>query len=531
MNNLLFIFLFLMVVSLMTSCAQLLPQPTPTSVPTVTPTPTPALVDVAGLACQGKAIPSASKVTDSSEASYNIFIVNMDGSSNPWNRDLPQSLSAKGIDNLNVVLCVGAQEPDPNSFDCGTYKSANGDTVGLKRSRYLLNTRLVSASTGQTIFDEQVVGQMPDCPADFDTNDPHIIDSVLYGEDIGLKDVMDQQLPYFMPTAALIPMGKNLGMGGNNWDKGSLVEISPDARLLASVPITDQTVIEIWDVDTQTKKLSLEGHSSKIHFIGDIIFSPDGKHLVSLGRGAKSELFLWDIQSGRYIHNLLENKNETIYAGSFAFSPDGKKLAAVTSKGITVWDVASGQSLQLINMNVNGLSFIFTPDSTGLVTEDFSGNMKIWDVQTGIVKVDLGKHGYYSKLAFTSDGKLLKALNFPNNTDDQIQFQMLVIDMQTGTVMVETQPQSIPIEVSTFNSYIFDADHDLLINNHYWNQNGSLRVYDIKQGLLALELVSYPGLNGSGVTYPHGKYLPIIHWSGERYLLDTSWLYLLLPGD
>ncbi|HMB21967.1 MAG TPA: hypothetical protein VKP08_04000, partial [Anaerolineales bacterium] len=288
-------------------------------------------------------------------------------------------------------------------------------------------------------------------------------------------------------------------------------------------------------VNTQNQTSTLKGHNPKIFSINDVVFSPDGKYLASSGCSSNfsCELFLWETQSGNRLYSLLNPENETVRVGSIVFSPDGKKLAAVTSDGITVWDVAGGQRLQTIHLDAKGQLLIFTPDGTGLASQDlkdFKGNMKIWDVQSGTSRVDLGTHDPYYQLAFTSDGKLLKALNF-TGPENEKQIEMVVFDAQTGKVIEEMQPLQEPKGVSTSVFYLFDADHDLLVQSHYLNQNGSLRIYDLKQGELALALFSYTGKKGSASGFSQRHYLPITHWGRERYLLDIRWLYHLLPGD
>jgi hypothetical protein len=105
---------------------------------------------------------------------------------------------------------------------------------------------------------------------------------------------------------------------------------------------------------------------------------------------------------------------------------------------------------------------------------------------------------------------------------------MTVFDTQTGQVVEETQPLQEPKGYSTYILYLFDADHDLLVQSHYINRDGSLRFYDLKQGRLLLTLFSNTSLNGNGTYVLPGYYLPVTHLDGERYLLDIRWFYQML---
>jgi hypothetical protein len=88
-----------------------------------------------------------------------------------------------------------------------------------------------------------------------------------------------------------------------------------------------------------------------------------------------------------------------------AFSPDGQQMASVGSR-IDLWNLQS--HTQVFSVDGAGQSLAFSPDGSLLAVGLTSGTIRLIDVQTGAVLVDLAGHrGAALHLAFTSDARYL----------------------------------------------------------------------------------------------------------------------------
>lgn len=192
------------------------------------------------------------------------------------------------------------------------------------------------------------------------------------------------------------------------------VAFSPDGSLLA---VGEQGGgLKLWDVETRTVALSLEGHTD--HFINHLSFTSDGSLLASVGT---RELFLWDVATGErrtapglpqgtsfsgvasapHTPMLLfsahgevwtwypssEDEAKPISAGDcdsasrVAFSPSGQILAVLCSWGDTIHLVDLFTRESLAEFGVDGATSVdFAPDGRLLAAASYSGMVSMWDV-------------------------------------------------------------------------------------------------------------------------------------------------------
>jgi WD40 repeat protein len=100
-------------------------------------------------------------------------------------------------------------------------------------------------------------------------------------------------------------------------------------------------------------------------------------------------------------------------ARQLAFSPDGKKLAAISGKGVLIWDALTGQVVRRLVTPNHCALLDFSPKGDVVVVFS-AGDITFWDVGTGKnlrpfeVSVDEALNPMYSgNLRFSPDGKFL----------------------------------------------------------------------------------------------------------------------------
>ncbi len=210
---------------------------------------------------------------------------------------------------------------------------------------------------------------------------------------------------------------------GNSSAVGS-VAFSPDGRDLVS--IYENGEIILWDVGTRQPIRSFMGEGVIRGGLGGmtgIAFSPDGKFLVSVSYANGLTITLWDIASGQS----LDVERDLGHGKGMALSPDGKLLAYgkcveldpwshCSQYDIILWDVATRQPIgQLPGFRVGApapLGLLFSPDGRMLAAMSSgvtgSGIIQLFDVTTRqLLATPLGGEEQFASMAFSPDGKYM----------------------------------------------------------------------------------------------------------------------------
>jgi WD40 repeat protein len=175
-----------------------------------------------------------------------------------------------------------------------------------------------------------------------------------------------QRIPNFwLPAPARDkPIQESWALTGNS------LAISPDATRLASISTPLHTVT-IWDA--ASGRPTPDFSDSHAECIAGLACSPDGTRIVT-GGGRDGMVRLWDSTSGKTLRTFVIGDGYPCEARSVAFSPDGKSI------------VAGGPNAK-------------DGKNTGIV--------RIWDIETGAVRLELRPGVEVSGVACSLDGSQL----------------------------------------------------------------------------------------------------------------------------
>jgi len=170
---------------------------------------------------------------------------------------------------------------------------------------------------------------------------------------------------------------------------GMPLAFSPDGQTLATA--APDYSVKLWNARNGARIITLQGHTEALR---DLAFSPDGQRLASSDSQTGR---LWNLQTYQTVHsfNLDHSVGHPIHPdnlGQIAFSPDGRTLAISTlllplvqsepipQQGITLWDVATGQSVEQIR---EVTQFQFSPDGRFLIAN--GQRVQIWEPDNSLI--------------------------------------------------------------------------------------------------------------------------------------------------
>jgi WD40 repeat protein len=168
--------------------------------------------------------------------------------------------------------------------------------------------------------------------------------------------------------------GAALGTIGNG-EAGDLA-FSADGTMIAFVRSPFLGGAEVWDVDTRTLIVAVEGTRTPFWDVS-LALSPDG-HILAVG-GLGRVVRLWDIRTGKLLHELDQGGNG---AFTLEFSPDGQTLAVSGFEPVaSLWDVGTGTQIgPRLTAGDRRTMIDVSPDGRHLLETHGNGQGAIWDV-------------------------------------------------------------------------------------------------------------------------------------------------------
>ncbi len=312
-------------------------------------------------------------------------------------------------------------------------------------------------------------------------------------------------------------------------------------------------------------ELAIEGDYNWITYLA---LSGNGKVFAVSHADSDGPCFvtLFDAVSGKLLRQV-DGPKDTVGFNAVSLSPDGKRLAVGGIREILMIDAESGKLLhKLENPHYHAHSLPFSPDGLTMASCGYGDKVILWDVKTGKKTATL-KHSrdLLWSVAFSSDGKKVTALGFPNDGDTS-KWVVQVWDRATskelsrlkgkkdknfvradlspnGEVVVVAKETSLElwdissgklmsvIEVEGYESgYEFSADGKSLITVGYTEEPkgkvaGRVERWDVKTGkklgskALATNLGSYFVLSrrGDRVAIQDGR-STVKLWSADKFL-------------
>ena len=210
------------------------------------------------------------------------------------------------------------------------------------------------------------------------------------------------------------------------------VAFSRDQRIMLSAAgLTPWSAAStLWDITDQARprRLSVfEGGSPAV-------ISPDGATVAVNAFGGRAQAALWDVTRPRHPVRLA-----VLSAGlsgalwGQAFSPDGRILAAASTTGLALWDVADPARPRLLRslaaaplpldnpgppvpFGVGQGDLVFSPDGRTLASVSGRGQVTVWNIadpaRAARIATLAGPGDYFAALAFSPRGNLLAGVTY-----------------------------------------------------------------------------------------------------------------------
>ncbi|KAJ5164331.1 uncharacterized protein N7500_006161 [Penicillium coprophilum] len=184
-------------------------------------------------------------------------------------------------------------------------------------------------------------------------------------------------------------------------DSADFISLSPDSRLLAS--INRQQSMRLWEMSQcGSQQDHQEGHSD----LNYMLFSPDQTLLAS---EAGSTITLWDSLTGKRLYSLLGGRDQ----GHPVFSTDSQTITAWHMEEVRTWSTSTGELIRAIDFDfdLEGCSLALSADGTQMASGFADGTIIVSDIASGKSLETIQMNHEAKILAFSRDKKQLAAGN------------------------------------------------------------------------------------------------------------------------
>lgn len=177
------------------------------------------------------------------------------------------------------------------------------------------------------------------------------------------------------------------------------IALSPDDEFIVFGGVDSS--LYVYDVPTMARILGpLSGHKGNVLTVA---YSQDGRHIVSGSRD--KSIIVWDSKTGAKLSGPIMHSG---VIQSLSHSPLGGTFVTGSFDTITIWDAKSFEPFHRALSAHGGRvkSVHYSPDGRFVLSASADGTLKVWNVESGKVVVELPKHDCsVEAVSFSSDGE------------------------------------------------------------------------------------------------------------------------------
>lgn len=263
------------------------------------------------------------------------------------------------------------------------------------------------------------------------------------------------------------------------------VAISPDGKTLASSS-RDMT-LKLWNLQTGALIKNLNGHFDPIQFA---TLLPNGTSLIS--GSDDGHIILWDLQSGSQ-RSLMGDPylSAPTILETIAVSANGKVLASSstdTGSTIVLQDIPTGNLIKEISGYSLAQTIALSPNGQLLVSSNMNSPMKVWNLNTGRLILNLPDEPDWMSLSDSSVQAHALAISPDNQTLASGGWRGLITlwNLKTGQRI-----RSFTGHAELVNTLTISPDGKMLVSGSH---DRLVRVWNLQTGELLHTLSGHQGM-------------------------------------
>ena len=290
----------------------------------------------------------------------------------------------------------------------------------------------------------------------------------------------------------------DLATGKEIWDRRAHPQMvwslafSPSGRTLVSGGMGG--VMCVWDTKTGTCRQMLRDHRD---IVSSLAFVPNGGSLIS--GGYDMAVKQW-IPAPAPLEEIAHRSAGRGLAASFvAFSIDGRRLLALDKQSGTcrTWDSESGRLVREFQPHGGNVpAAALSPDGRLLAAAQLNRSIRLWDIETAVMRMELPARFEVRALSFSPDGRQLASAG-----GDVAR----IWDLETEKLLAKTPSQDEELQGIAFSP---DGAHFVTCSGNWVRpRQGQVKLWDVATGEEIALLGAHNGRINAVQFSPDGRQL------------------------